>query len=719
MKSRTPKRNDASKFTIQQNAQMAASLPFNDEQSFNDARQGQIASWPELTIKSDTDHNTVIWTLVPYNSPPEGSTAQTEGSTPPQTVNPSLWRQATVNTISGLFKVCEGIYQVRAFDMSNMTIIEGPTGLIIIDPLISIECARRALELYRIHRPNRGAAGVVTAIIYTHSHVDHFGGVAGVVKDPTTVDIYAPEGFLEHAVSENVYAGCAMGRRAQYMYGPYLEMDDKGQVDTGLGKGQSTGHVSLYPPNKPIKQTGQTENIAGLEVIFHMTPGSEAPAEMDFYFPAYKAFCAAENATHNMHNLQTLRGANVRDALAWSKYLGEALVMFGHEAEVMFASHHWPIWGQPNIANFLSKQRDMYRFLNDQTLRMLNRGYTGIEIAEVFQMPDSMANDWSCRGYYGSVSHNVKAVYDKYLGWFDGDPTNLHRLTPEDAAPKYVTLMGGPEAVIKAAIAAGENGEYRWAAELLRHVVFAHKVTHKVEPIYEEAKRLQADMLEQMGYQAENATWRNFFLMGAQELRTGIPKPVDRGTSPTMVASMTLDMIFDALGTRILGPVAAKTSIVMNWIFTDTDQVYQVRVENGALSYVSSNVISELKDSNVSHKEIKAHRNPKNPSEFDNEVTITMERQTLNDLMSGAKTLQDVINDKGLVTVDGDLKKLLLFFCLLDDNDPSFPIVTPRSNAQHAWSGVDKLEDLLATDLMSHPRVAKARLFFGELPRGC
>lgn len=425
---------------------MASKLNWDDKQSFEDAGRGLIATWNPLEIRNAEGQT--IWTLVPY-LPPAGT--QEPGSCPPETVNPSLWRQATVNSINGLFEVCEGIYQVRAFDMSNMTIIEGATGLIIIDPLISTECAQSALRLYR---ENRTQDLPVAAVIYTHSHVDHFGGVEGILPDDPDarpgVQIYAPEGFLEHAVSENVYAGCAMGRRAQYMYGPILPQDDKGQVDTGLGKGQSKGSVSLYAPKVTISKTGQTENIAGVEVVFHMTPGSEAPAEMDFYFPKFKAFCAAENATHNMHNIQTLRGANVRDALKWSKYLGESLEMFGGEAEVMFASHHWPIWGNANVADFLARQRDMYRYLNDQTLRMLNKGYTGIEIAEVFEMPETLARDWACRGYYGSTSHNAKAVYDKYLGWFDGDPANLHRLTPQDAAGRYVKLMGGAENVLKA-----------------------------------------------------------------------------------------------------------------------------------------------------------------------------------------------------------------------------------------------------------------------------
>ncbi len=682
----TDTQKDASKITIARNAAMAASLDWKDEHSFKDAQKGFIATLDPLTITDD--NGKTVWNMVPYLE------SQAPGSSVPLTVNPSLWRQAHLNNFNGLFQVCEGIYQVRAFDISNMTIIEGTTGLIIIDPLISTECARSALKLYRDNREETAHLDV-TAVIYTHSHVDHFGGVEGVLKDDEgnllPVEIYAPDHFLEHAVSENIYAGCAMGRRAQFMYGPLLPKDDNSQVDTGLGKNQSKGTLSLYQPTVVITDDNLDQNIAGVQVTFHLTPGSEAPAEMDFYFPDFKAFCAAENATHNMHNIQTLRGANVRDALMWSKYLGDAVEMFGREAEVMFASHHWPIWGQPAIADFLGRQRDMYRYLNDQTLRMLNKGYTGIEIAEVFEMPEALATDWSCRGYYGSVSHNTKAVYDKYMGWFDGNPSNLHRLTPRDAAPRYVELMGGTEAVLRAARVAGEIGEYRWAAELIGHVVFADQSN-------QEAKDLQADMLEQMGYQAENATWRNFFLMGAQELRDGIDTPTPVTPSTTFVAAMTNDMLFDALAAKIIGPRVGAANIVMNWDFTDDPElIYRVWVQDGVLNYLKQDELDPQAD-----------------------VTIKLNRKTLNLLISGALALKTVIQEN-LITVTGDLTALLHFFCLLDGDDPSFPIVTPRTDAKTAWRGLDKLAELEgdAVALMDHPRVALPRVFIGDMPRGC
>jgi alkyl sulfatase BDS1-like metallo-beta-lactamase superfamily hydrolase len=702
----TDNRNNASKITIARNAAMASRLNWQDEQSFSDAQKGYIATWDPLKI-TDEKTGTVVWNIQPYldfEGPPD--------TPPPLTVNPSLWRQAHLNNFNGLFKVCDGIYQLRAFDMSNMTVIEGKTGLIIIDPLISVQCAKSGLELYRKYRPETKKLDV-TAVIYTHSHVDHFGGVEGIMptdpKKKKKVKIYAPDGFLEHAVSENVYAGTAMGRRAQYMYGPLLRKDAKGQVDTGLGKGQSTGDVSLYQPtvvitssDKPETISGvvvQKETIAGVKVLFHLTPGSEAPAEMDFFFPDFKAFCAAENATHNMHNIQTLRGANVRDALKWSKYLAEAIEFLGGKAEVMFASHHWPIWGRDNIHGFLGRQRDMYRYLNDQTLRMLNKGYTGIEIAEVFEMPEGLAKDWSCRGYYGSTSHNSKAVYDKYLGWFDGDPANLHKLTSEEAAPKYVALMGGAARVLKAAKNAGKKGEYRWAAELIRHVVYADEG-------HQEAKNLEAEMLEQMGYQAENATWRNFYLQGTQELRDGIAPAPPKKTSPTMIAAMTMSMIFDAFAAKLIGPLVRDAKIVMNWIIKDPSDSddpknpnvpYLVVVQDGVLNYT------------------------KNKQDKRADVTIKMRRDTLNKLMAGELPLQVALRGK-MIKVTGNKAALLHFFLLLDDADPSFPIVTPRSDARAAWTGVEKLENLMKKSvekLMDHPKIAKARDLIGELPRGC
>lgn len=685
----SPNLKDASAFTKAANQELARGLDFENTKDFADAAEDCLATWDPLNIKSE-DGKRTVWTLTPYKD-------QVYEAPAPLTVNPSLWRQSKLNRTNGLFQVCKQVFQVRAFDMSNMTIIEGDKGLIIIDPLISCECAADALKLYRRHT---GSHRKVKAVIFTHSHVDHFGGVLGVVSPEDVlsgdVQIVAPEGFLEHAVSENVYAGIAMSRRAQYMYGPYLEAGHRGQVDGGLGKGQSVGKVSIAMPTTTVRSTGETLELDGLEIEFHMTPGAEAPAEFDFYFPKLKAFCAAENAVHTMHNIQTLRGAKVRDALLWSKYMNETLERFGDRTDVLFASHHWPIWdnrrGAGNVARFLTQQRDMYRYLNDQTLRMLNKGYTGVEIAEVFEMPPALAKEWSCRGYYGSVNHNVKAVYDRYMGWFDGNPSNLHPLPPQQSSPKYVELMGGPSAVIQAATTASQRGEYRWAAELLNKLIFA-------DPSNKNAKLLQADVLEQLGYQAEAATWRNFYLMGAQELRFGVPVPEMSSSDPSMTAAMTMEMIFDAIASHINGPQANVTDepIVINWIFANpllksgASETYLVDVSNGAMS-TTANRQSESAD-----------------------VTVTLERATLDSIMSQEMTLQQAI-DENKIRTDGSIDALIRFFSLIDTGVPDFPIVTPRPDINAAWTGGGAApKGAMATDEVSRRKLK----VLGRLPRGC
>ncbi|TKD03803.1 alkyl/aryl-sulfatase [Polyangium fumosum] len=678
------KPRDASKYTTDANAAVWNTLPFDDTADFEDASRGYIGTWdPPLQITNEKGKT--VWTLAPYMD-------QTRDAPCPPTVNPSLWRQARLNTMNGLFKVTEGFYQVRAFDMSNMTIIEGAEGLILIDPLISCECAADALRLYRELRKRPDVK--VKAVIYTHSHVDHFGGVCGVV-DPEDVrakrvEIVAPADFLEHAVSENVYAGVAMIRRAQYMYGPYLVAGPRGQIDSGLAKGQSIGRISIIAPTRTISRTGDTIELDGVRIEFHMTPGAEAPAEFDFYFPDHRVFCAAENATHTMHNIQTLRGARVRDALAWSKYLNEALDLFGDKTDVLFAQHHWPRWGQERITSFLSKQRDMYRYLNDQTLRMLNKGYTGIEIAEVFEMPQSIAREWFNRGYYGTVNHNVKGIYDRYMGWFDGNPARLHPLPPERSSSKYVELMGGASKVLKAAGAAFDKGEYRWAAELLDKVVFH-------DPTNTKAKDLLANTLEQLGYQAEAGPWRNFYLMGAQELRDGVTIPSDApSTDASMFSAMTLDMIFDSLGARLLGP-QARERILMNWSFTDTGQHYALEVSNGALSYVA-------------HVRAGA------------DVTVTTTRSTFDAVLLGQLSFRDAVTTQK-ARLEGSVGKFLEFLLLLDDGDPAFPIVTPRPDIEAAWKGKDRKppKDPASpeADLVEHEEMSRLHRFLAELPKGC
>jgi linear primary-alkylsulfatase len=659
---------DATQATKDVNRAVAADLPFSDQSAYGEVRRGLLSETPNLFVPSiDGEARDPIWSLLDYkgqmSAPPDPVPAC------PDTVNPSLWRMATLNSVAGVFQVNDGggIYQVRAFDMSNMTIVVAPEGLIIIDPLISTECAGRALRLFRAQQSITGHDAPVAAVIYTHSHVDHFGGVRGVVSDNDVangVKIYAPAGFLEHAVSENVYAGTAMGRRAQYMYGPYLTRNNRGQIDCGLGKNQSTGSISLIAPTDDITEN-TTYQIAGLPVEFQLTPGSEAPAEMNFYFPDYRALCAAENTTHNMHNIQTLRGARVRDALAWSKYLNEAIDKFGNRTDVLFAQHHWPVWDnsapggamtRQQVLGFMRKQRDMYRYLNDQTLRLLNQGYTGIEIAESFVLPPGLDQDWSCRGYYGSVSHNVKAVYDRYMGWFDGNPSNLHALPPSECAAKYVDIMGGADNVIARATDAFNAGEYRWVAQLLSHVVFA-------DPTNTAAAQLQADALEQMGYQAEPATWRNFFLMGAQELRGGIQAQEPK-TSPDMITQLTDDMVFDLFACSIDGMRAAARNLVMNWLIahpaTPTEpaktEQYLVEVSNGALSCTAGKQAAQ------------------------SDVTVSITRDALNQIMLGRETPQHAI-EQGDLKITGDSNALAWFVGLLDAGDPNFPIVTPRDPA--------------------------------------
>ncbi len=625
----------ATAFTRQANAAMMKKLDFGNREEFELARRGQIAKPKDSVIRGDDGK--VVWDMKQY--------AFIQGDAP-DTVNPSLWRQEQLNDNYGLFKVVDGIYQVRGFDLSNVTFVRGNTGWIVIDPLTTRETAKAALELAREHLPKLP----IKAIIHTHSHIDHFGGIKGMVGEDDVksgrVKIFAPEGFLEHAVSENVYAGNAMGRRATYMYGPLLPRDARGHVGAGLGKSTPNGTPTLMEPTDIIKKTGETKVIDGLQVEFLMAPDSEAPAEMLFYFPKYKALCAAEDATNTLHNLYTLRGAQVRDARKWAGYLHEALQMFGKKADVVFASHHWPRWGNENVVTFLENQRDVYKYLHDQTLRLANQGSTMTEVAEQMQLPASIGSEFYNRSYYGSVNHNTKAVYQMYLGWFDGNPARLHALPPVEASKRYVASMGGEDRVLEMGRKAFDQGDYRWVAELINHVVFAN-------PQNQEARFLQADALEQLGYQTENGTWRGFYLTAAQELRKGTSKGgAIQTASPDIVRAMTLPMFFDYMAVRIDGPRAADKHVKMNLAFTDTNEKYFLELKNGVLNY-TPDMQSDSAD-----------------------ATYTMTRETFDQIQLKQLELDDAIK-QGDVKSKGNPEAFKQLVAVTDSPDFWFNIVTP------------------------------------------
>jgi alkyl sulfatase BDS1-like metallo-beta-lactamase superfamily hydrolase len=613
-------------------------LPFEDREDFQDATRGLLASEPSLVLEDGRGR--IVWDMRDYEFVGSDQAA-------PDTVHPSLWRLSQLNTVHGLFEVVSGIYQVRGYDISNITFVEGRRGVVVVDPLISMECAAAALELYRRHRGERP----VTAVVYTHSHVDHFGGVKGVVAGEQVrigeVPVWAPAGFLEHAVSENVLAGTAMARRAEYMFGSRLARGPRGQVDAGIGKTSSRGTVTLIPPTNEVSATGQEEEIDGVRFVFQLVPESEAPAEMNFQLPGLRVLCVAENATHCMHNVLTPRGALVRDALRWSKYVGEAVELFGADSEVMFAQHHWPRWGRGRIAEFLSHHRDLYRYLHDQTLRLANRGYTPTEIAAEVTLPPSLARIWSCRGYYGTVSHNVRAVYQRYLGFFDGNPAHLDPLPPKEAARRYVDLAGGLSELLAVARRAFEDGDYRWVAELTSHAVFADEECS-------EARELQARALEQLGYHAESAVWRNLYLVGAKELREGPPNQTarQRAASPDVARALSIEQLWDALGVRLDGPRAWDRRIVIGWDFTDVQERWTVTVENGALSVVRDRVAPD------------AH------------ATVTLTRAAFDSMLLQEEDIAELFSS-GAIAVSGDGARLGELLGLLDEGDPAFPIVTP------------------------------------------
>jgi alkyl sulfatase BDS1-like metallo-beta-lactamase superfamily hydrolase len=625
---------DVSQSVASASSALAGTLPFDDQADLEAVERGFIGARSPGAI---TDAGgVVVWDSDSYGF--------LDGDCPP-TANPSLWRQSRLVAKQGLFEVTPGLYQLRGFDLSNMSIIEGDTGIIVVDPLIAQETAAAALALYREHRGDRPVIGV----LYTHSHIDHFGGVKGVTTqadvDSGRCVVIAPAGFVGHAIEENVYAGTAMGRRAAYMYGAALPRGPRGSIGAGLGQTNSTGTPTLILPTVHITHTGQTEKVDGVTFEFQLTPGTEAPAELNFFLPAMAALCMAENATHTLHNLLTLRGALVRDPHVWAHYLNEAITLYASRAEVVFASHHWPTWGREQLTTFLSQQRDLYGYLHDQTLRMVNQGYTGMEIAERIELPPALRDAWSTHGYYGSVSHNVKAIYQRYMGWFDGNPAHLWEHPPVESAKRHVEFMGGADEVLRKARATFDAGDFRWTATVLNYVIFA-------DPENTEARSLQADTLEQLGYGAENGTWRNFFLTGALELRDGsVGTPVS-ASAPDILTALTVGQLFDSVALRVDGPNAWDTNLTIDWNITGHG-VHRSTLSNGVLIH---------------------HDVPAGTAGAD--TTFSLSKTHLLQLFGGAIDLGEQLAS-GAITVEGDPALLGTLVGHLDQPDPDFAIVTP------------------------------------------
>jgi alkyl sulfatase BDS1-like metallo-beta-lactamase superfamily hydrolase len=626
---------DAEPATRQMHAEVLRSLPFGDRADFEDAQRGFIAPGPD-DIKS-ADGQRTIWSMQRY--------AFVTGEAPP-TVNPSLWRQAQLNNFNGLFKVIDRVYQIRGLDDSNMMIVEADTGLIVVDTLSAAESAKAAMDLYYQHRPRKP----VVAVIYTHSHVDHFGGVKGVLGEDNVragqVKIVAPDRFMEHAVAETIVVGTAMFRRSLYQFGPVLPTGERGQVDAGHGKNIPRGGTfTLIAPTDLIKENYEVRTIDGIDIEFHLVPGSEAPAEMTLYFPQFRILNMAEDTNHTMHNLYALRGAEVRDARLWASYINESLDRYGDRTDVLIAQHQWPTWGGEKIAPFLKKQRDLYKFIHDQSVRLINRAYTPNDIAATLKMPASLANDWSARGYYGTLSHNAKAVYQKYLGWYDANPANLSPLPPVEQARKTIEYMGGAGAVITRAHADFNAGHYRWVASVMNQVIFA-------DPTNKQARELGADALEQLGYQAEAATWRNAYLMGAMELRNGVTRLPPGALAHDMIKAVPIDGIFDLWAVRLNPDKAEGKAMVLNWTFTDVGEKFTLNLENSALTHLRGKLAAKA------------------------DAGFTLTRATLDTILFRQTTFTNAIQ-AGAIKVDGEPGKLGEFLAMLDEIPADVPIVEP------------------------------------------
>ncbi len=572
----------ASSYTLEINSALYSLLDFSDTGEAEFATRGLIDA-PE-TLELTNEAGEVIWSQKAYSFLEDYEEA-------PATVNPSLWENTKNNHAYGLFAVVEGIYQVRGYDMANLTLIEGDTGWIVFDPLMSVECTKAAMALVE---KNLGQRPII-AVIISHCHVDHYGGIRGILAEDMLADsslsiedqlasgktpIIVPQGFTEHAVSENVYAGKAMGRRANYQYGVLLEPGEEGRLAMGIGMGQSTGTVSFLPPTYEIRESGERLTVDGVELEFQLTPGTEAPAEMNTWLPQFKALWMAENCTGTLHNLYTLRGAQVRDGADWAMYIMEALALYGSEAEVVFQSHNWPHWGKEVIREYMTDTAAVYKFINDQTLTYINQGYTSDEISNMIRLPAALEKNWYTRQYYGTVAHNSKAVYQKYMGWYDANPVNLNPLTPSESAKKWVEYLGDTDEVLRKAKEDFDKGDYQWVAEITNVLVYA-------DPENTAARLLCADALEQLGYQAESGPWRNAYLSAALELRQGNQANIAAQATSTgdVVKQMSATMIFDYMAIRLNKAALAEQEFRVNVILNGGAESYTLHFINGVLLY--------------------------------------------------------------------------------------------------------------------------------------
>lgn len=613
-------------------SQKMETLPdFNDRREVENARRGLIDAPESLEIRDAAGK--LVWSQDNYHF--------LEGATVPDTANPILWRNAQLNHLYGLFEVTDGIYQVRGYDMANITFIRGDSGWIVLDPLMSTECSKAALELVE---KNFGVRPI-KAIIISHPHIDHYGGIKGVVKEEDVlsgkIPVIVPEGFEKHAVSENLYAGPAMGRRAGYQYGTLIAPGPKGALSIGIGLGQSKGTISYLSPTETIRETGETRVIDGVAMEFQLTPDTEAPVEMNIWFPDKKAFWAAENCTATLHNLYTLRGAQIRDGNAWSRYIMESIGKYGGQMEVVFQAHNWPHWGNAVIGEYMLNTAAAYKFINDQTLMYINQGDTSEEIAAKISLPDHLAKNWYTRQYYGTVAHNAKAVYQKYMGWYDANPIHLAKLQPAAYAKKMVEYIGGPERALALARRDFDQGQYQWTAEITNALVFADPENHQ-------ARALCADALEKLAWKAESGTWRNAYLSGAKELREGVTSDLSLKATGSMdiQKNMTPEMMLDYMGILLDANAAQDLNLKINLRLDDGD--YLVTVKSGVLLY------------------------QKDTSAADADATLTMPKEGLFAIFSRNREMQDkLIRISGRKDVIALLTEHMVVFPAF------FPIVEP------------------------------------------